>query len=134
MAGRIIVNRNHESQVNDGKIFQIGGPTDVIDLPTADAVLYGFYTMRDIEITALEAIVVEAMMCADTAGVVSVITGSTTHATITAVDNTAANGHMSGVITSGKIAAGSMVFLKVTTANDEGTSETGTVYVHVEYK
>lgn len=131
---RIVLNRHHETQVNAGQTFTLGGQTDILDLPTADATLYGFYTMRDIEITAVEAIVVEAMMCADTAGVVSVMTGTDVHATVTAVDNTAANGHMSGVVTSGKITAGSMVFLKVTTANDEGTSETGTVFVHVEYK
>jgi hypothetical protein len=131
---RIHVNKYHESEVNDGKVFTLGGATDILDFPTADNLVYGFYTMRDIEITAVECIVVEAMMCATTAGIASLLFGTTTVATVTAIDNNAANTHMSGVVVAGKIPAGSMVFMKVTTASDEGTSETGTGYFHIEYK
>jgi ABC-type proline/glycine betaine transport system ATPase subunit len=110
----IKVNPYHKVEVNDGKVFQIGDMTNILDFPTADNIIYGFYTMRDIEITAVEAIVVEAIKCANTPGVASVMYGTTTVATVAEIDNNAANTHMPGVVVSGKIPAGNMVFVKTT--------------------
>lgn len=124
----------HNVDINDGKVFQIGDMTNILDFPTGDDTIYGFYTMRDIEVTAVECIVVEAIMCAAAAGVASVMFGSTTVATVAEIDNNAANTHMPGVVIAGKIPAGSMVYVKTTTPGTETGSETGTGYFHIEYR
>ena len=128
------VNPKHNSVINDGKVMMIGDMTNILDFPTADDIIYGFYTMRAIEVTAVECITVEAIKCATTAGVASIIYDTTTVATIAEIDNNAANTHMSGVVVSGKIPAGKMVFAKATTAGLEGGAETGTGYFLIEYK
>jgi hypothetical protein len=128
----------HKCEIDDGKTFQLGSPDEALDFATLNNTLYGFYTMRDIEITAIECMVTEAMMCADTAGVALLTDASGgLYASVTAVDNTALNGHMSGVPGAGAIARvskGTMLFMKTVTASDEGTSETGQGYFHIEYK
>ena len=138
MEHHLKVNPGSKSEINDGKVLMIGSPDEALDYATLNNTIHGFYTMRDIEITAIECIVTEAMVCSGTAGVASLIGDGTVYATVTAVDNEAINSHMSGVISAGVGAAcvpkGTMLYMKTTTANDEGSSDAGQGFFIVEYK
>ena len=137
---RIVLNRVHETEVNAGQTFMLGSEAAVttsslIDFDTLNDTLYGFYTTRAIEIMAIEHIAVEAHVCTTTAGVASLTDGTITYATVTAVDAAAAHSHTSGVLgTTTKVAAGVMLYMKITTASDDGTSEAGEGYFIVTYK
>lgn len=140
MAGRIILNRNHETQVNSGKTFQLGGEgavagVTVVDFDSDNDTLYGFYTMRDIEITAVEHIVIEEHACSTQAGIVEITDGTTAYATVTAVDEAAVHTHISGVVgSSPKIPKGTYVYAKTTTPSTDASAVGGEGYFIVEYK
>jgi len=137
---RIVLNRAHETDVNAGQTFMLGcesavAGVGVIDFDTLNDTLYGFYTTRAIEIMAIEHIVVEAHVCTTTAGIASLTDGATVFATVTAVDAAAAHAHTSGVLgTTTKVEAGKMLYMKITTASDDGTSEAGEGYFIVTYR
>lgn len=136
----ITINRNTESVIDDGKTFQIGYATaaagaGVIDFDTLNDTLYGYQTTRQIEIVAVEHIIVETHVCDATAGVASLQYGTTVVATVTGVNDEAANSHISGVLAANPIVpAGSMLFMKVTTQSDDSGAQAGEGYFIVTYK
>ena len=142
MVDTIKVNPHHQSEINDGKTVAFGNEcaaaaAGVLDFDTADDVLYGFYTMRDIEIIAVEHIVVEEHACDTVAGVASLTDGTTVFATVTAVNGTAAHGHISGVLgTTVKVDENTMLYFKTTTETEDGTGQAtaGEGYFLVEYR
>lgn len=137
---RIVLNRVHETEVNAGQTFAIGyasaaAGAGVIDFDSLNDVLYGFQTSRAIEIMAVEHIIVETHICDATAGVASLLYDTTTVATVTAVDDAAANTAISGVLESNALVpAGKMLFMKVTTQSDDAATQAGEGYFIVTYK
>ena len=137
---RIVLNRVHETEVNAGQTLTLGsegaaGSANNVDFDSLNDTLYGFYTTRAIEIIAVEHIVVQTHACDATAGVASLMSGSTTYAKVTAVDAKAAHDHISGVLESAtKVAAGVMLYVKVTTASTDSGTAAGEGYFIVTYK
>lgn len=138
---RMKVNTFHESEIDDGKTFMLGSEgaaasVSVVDFDTNTDTLYGFYAPRAIEITGVEHIVIEEHACVTTAGIVSITDGTTVYATVTAVDEKAAHGHITGVVsTTPKVSKGTMIYAKTTTQSVNSTSGTaGEGYFFVFYK
>ena len=142
MVDTMRVNSHHQSEINDGKVVAIGNEcaaaaAGVLDFDTLNDTLYGFYTMRDIEIIAVEHIVVEEHACDTIAGIASLTDGTTVFATVTAVDETAAHGHISGVLgTTVEVPENTMLYFKTTTetTDDSGAATAGEGYFIVEYR
>jgi hypothetical protein len=126
-------------QINNHKCFALGNEAaaaaiGVIDFDTGDDTVYGFQTVEKIYITNVEHIVTETHACDATAGVVSIMDGTITYATVGAVDAAAAHAHISGTVTAATyIAADTMVYAKVTTASTDGSSVAGEGYFLVFY-
>lgn len=140
MPGKIIVNRNHESVIDAGQTFQLGGEgaaagVTVVDFDTDNDTLYGFYTTRAIEIVAVEHIVIEEHACSTQAGIVEITDGTTAYATVTAVDEAAVHTHISGVVGSAPIIPdNTYVYAKTTTPSTDASAVGGEGYFIVTYK
>ena len=126
-------------QINNHKCFTLGNEAaaaavGVVDFDTGDDKLYGFYTVEKITPTHVEHVVTEQHWCDNTAGIVSIMDGTLTYATVEAVDGAAAHSHISGSVTDATyIPAGTMVYAKVTTATTDSASEAGEGYFMVFY-
>lgn len=140
MVDTIKVHPFHKVEINDGKVFQLGGEgaaagVTVVDFDSDNDTLYGFYTTRNIEIIAVEHIVIEEHACSTQAGIVEITDGTTAYATVTAVDEAAVHTHISGVIgTAPKIPKETMVYAKTTTPSTDATTAGGEGYFIVTYK
>ena len=137
---KIRVHPYHQVEVNDGKVFQLGGEgaaagVTVVDFDSDNDTLHGFHTTRDIEIVAVEHIVIEEHACSTQAGIVEITDGTTAYATVTAVDEAAVHTHISGVVGSApKIPSGTMIYAKTTTPSTDASAVGGEGYFIVTYK
>ena len=114
-------------QINNHKCFALGSEVaaaavGAVDFDTLNDKLYGFYTVEKITPTHVEHIVTEEHACDTVAGIVSIMDGTLTYATVEAVNAAAAHTHISGSVTAATyIPAGTMVYAKTTTETEDGT-------------